>query len=117
MDAAEQDRRGLRRRMLKSGVIAYSGRQVTLKCGIRDFSDSGARLIVEGTVAAPDTFELISEIDGIEVACQVVWRRSKEVGVKFTGPLTIMEDRKRPQIVSQSKTARPSIRRMQKVLA
>jgi PilZ domain len=103
--------------MLKSGIIAYSGRQVTLKCGIRDFSDTGARLIVEGTVPAPDTFELMSEIDGLEVACQVVWRRSKEVGVKFTGPMMILEDRKRPQVVSQSTTVRPSIRRLQKLPA
>lgn len=103
--------------MLKAGVIAYSGRHVTLKCGIRDFSESGARLLVEGSVAAPDTFDLLCDTDGLEAPCQVVWRRGQEVGVKFTSPPTRAEDRKRAQVVSQSKTVRPSIRRLQKVPA
>lgn len=99
-----------RRRVLKAGVIAYSGRHVTLRCGIRDLSESGARLHVEGSVAAPDTFELLTEIDGMEAPCQVVWRRGMEIGVKFLGAPRYGE-RRRAQVLNQAKTARPTIRR------
>ncbi len=103
-----------RRRVLKAGVIAYSGRHVTLKCGIKDLSETGARVIVEGSVAAPDTFELLTEVDGMEVPCHVVWRRGMEVGVRFVAPPRFI-DRKRPQIVCQAKTAKPTLRRQPKV--
>ena len=99
-----------RRRVLKAGVIAYSGRHVTLSCGIRDLSEGGARLIVEGSVAAPDTFELLSDSDGLEVPCLVVWRRGMEVGVRFVSPPRYV-DRKRPQVISQARTAKPTLRR------
>ena len=102
-----------RRRVLKSAVIAYSGRHVTLHCGIRDLSDGGARLVVEGSVAAPDTFELLCEIDGTIVDCQVTWRRGMEVGVRFLSPLRLSEKR-RTQVVDQwaLRSAKPTLRRL-----
>ena len=63
-----------RRRMLKSGKIAYNDRHVTIECTVRDMSATGARLRVEGSVTAPDTFELLIPLDGLEANCQVVWR-------------------------------------------
>ena len=107
-----------RRRVLKAGVIAYSGRQVTLRCSIKDLSDSGARLHVEGSIAAPDTFELLGELDGMEVACQVMWRRGMQVGVRFTEPPRFNE-KKRKQIVDQwiLTHAKPTLRRQPKVPA
>ena len=66
-----------RRRMLKSGKVAYSERHVTIECLVRDMSATGARLRVEGSVTAPDTFELLIPLDGLEANCQVVWRRSR----------------------------------------
>lgn len=104
-----------RRRTLKAGVIAYSGRHVTLHCTIRDLSDGGARLLVTGTVEAPDTFELIIEIDALEVPCAVMWRRGMEIGVKFTAPPRRRE-KKRLQVIDQwaQSTAKPTLRRQAK---
>lgn len=102
-----------RRRVLKAGVIAYSGRHVTLRCGIRDISEGGARVVVEGSVAAPDTFELLSDTDGMEVSCEVVWRRGMEIGVRFLSPPRYV-DRRRQQVVTQAKTAKPTLRRQPK---
>lgn len=107
-----------RRRVLKAGVIAYNGRHVTLECGIRDMSETGAKLNVSGSIAAPDTFELLIELDAISVPCEVVWRRGAEVGVRFTAPVQPYA-KKRQQVVDQwAKTAaKPTLRRQPKVTA
>ena len=115
LEPAETARENTRRRVLKSGVIAYSGRQVTLKCAVRDLSESGARLLVEGSIAAPDTFELLCEIDGMAVDCIVVWRRAMEIGVRFAAP-PVYTDKRRLQVVDRwsQTTAKPTLRRQPK---
>lgn len=74
-----------RRRVLKAGVIAYNARHTTLPCAVRDITQAGACIRVEGSIACPDTFELIVPIDGLEASCQVAWRKGQEVGVQFLG--------------------------------
>jgi len=106
-----EKRGGTRSRMLKGGLIAFSGRHATMPCVVRDISDGGARLQVAQGTAVPDTFELIIELDGLEVQCLVVWRKAQEVGVGF-----LEEPRhsapKRAQVVSQSgPVARATLRR------
>lgn len=115
LELDETKRRDARRRVLKAGVIAYSGRQVTLKCTIRDFCDSGARLLVEGSIAAPDTFELLCDLDGMTVDCTIVWRRGMEIGVRFSAA-PAYSDKRRMQVVDRwSKTsAKPTLRRQPK---
>lgn len=83
---------------------------------MRDLSDSGARLLLDGSIDAPDTFELIIDMDGLEADCRVVWRRGKEVGVIFVGGTRKVE-KKRTQIVQQwSGTAKPTLRRQPKAV-
>lgn len=110
--SAVNKRRSDRRKMLKGGVIAYSGRHATLPCVVRDMSDSGSRLQVSETAAIPDTFELIVELDGLEVPCEVVWREKNRVGVKFTGEPTLVAPA-RAQIVNSVSTteSKPTLRR------
>lgn len=93
-----------RRRQLKSAVIAFNGRHSTLPCSLRDISESGARLQVTST-QVPDTFELLVDLDGLEVPCAVVWRRGEYVGVKFTAP-PVRSAPKRTQVV-QALTPKP----------
>lgn len=80
---ATDKRGGNRVRMLKGGTIAFSGRHATMPCVVRDASEGGARLQVAQASAVPDTFELLVELDGLEVPCQVIWRRLNEIGVAF----------------------------------
>lgn len=68
-------RRKVRRRMLKAGIIAFNKRHSTLACTVRDLSDTGARLRVEGSMNAPDTFDLIIVLDALEAPCQVMWAK------------------------------------------
>ena len=88
-----------RRRMLKSGTIAYSERHVTVECLVRDMSATGARLKVQGSISAPDTFELLIPLDGLEANCQVVWRSDPDLAVKFLGAPRMVAV-KRTQVVN-----------------
>ncbi len=104
-------RGGTRHRMLKGGVIAFSGRHATIPCVLRDLSDGGARLQVAQGSSVPDTFELMIELDGLEVPCQVAWRKPHEIGVIFLEPPT-RGARKRMQVVGQTgPVARATLRR------
>jgi hypothetical protein len=108
---ADDARIAPRRRMLKAAKIAYNDRHVTINCMVRDISATGAKLRVEGSVTAPDTFELLIPLDGLEANCQVVWRSGTDVGVKFLGaPRTVAA--KRAQIVNPLvPAAAPTLRR------
>ena len=97
----ETPRKQLRRRTLKTGLICFNARHSTLPCVVRDISDIGARLGVSGSINAPDTFELFVELDGIWVDCEVAWRRSDQIGVRFTGPVR-KTDPARKQVLTQT---------------
>jgi len=102
-----------RRRILKAGFIAYNDRHSTLPCAVRDLSSTGARLRVNCSVAAPDTFELIIELDGLEVDCQVVWRKATDIGVRFLSAPRIVAA-KRVQVVNAIVPQTASLRRKPK---
>jgi CheY-like chemotaxis protein len=110
--AGTEERRDTRRtRMLKGGYIAFSARHATIPCVVRDISDTGAKLQVAQSSAVPDTFELIVELDGLEVPCLVVRRKMNEVGVTFLeAPHHV--NPKRAQVVGQTGPApKSSLRR------
>jgi two-component system response regulator len=113
MNQRSDDMRGaIRNRMLKGAVIAFSARHATMPCVVRDMSQGGARLQVGQGSAIPDTFELIIELDGLEVHCQVAWRKAREVGVSFLETPRISPP-KRVQVVSQTgPVAKATLRRI-----
>jgi hypothetical protein len=110
----EDQRRAPRRRVLKSGTVAYNERHTTLPCSVRDISTTGARVQVEGSICAPDTFDLLIPLDGLEASCEVVWRNGQEVGVRFiTAPRMVAP--KRVQVINALvPQQRPSLRRKPK---
>ena len=72
-----------RRRIIKGGTIAYSDRRLTIPCVVRDIAEAGAKLKVNRIEEVPDTFDLIIDLDGFESSCIVVWRKDREIGVRF----------------------------------
>lgn len=106
----DEQRRAPRRRTLKAGIAAYADRRCTVGCTVRDISATGARLKSEGSVNIPDTFVLIIELDGLEAACEVVWRRGTELGVRFVGAPRKVEP-SRQQVIGQTAPRPPSLRR------
>jgi hypothetical protein len=107
-------RQSLRRRVLKGGVVAFNDRYATLPCTVRDLSDGGARLRIEGSMTAPDTFELIIEIDGLEASCEVVSRRGNEVSVRFLSPPRMVPPRRVQVVNALAPAVPPTLRRRPK---
>jgi len=102
-----------RRRVLKGGMVATNDRHLTMNCMVRDLSDTGARVKVEGSVTLPDTFELIIALDGLEADCEVVWRSANEAGIRFLGAPRKSAAR-RVQTIHPLVPSAPSLRRKQK---
>ncbi|MET3994565.1 hypothetical protein ABID65_006229 [Bradyrhizobium sp. S3.9.2] len=70
-----------RHRVLKAGTIEFGGGAID--CTIRNFSDTGAALDVTSPVGIPERFTLVIQADGTHLACTVVWREEKRIGVRF----------------------------------
>lgn len=103
-------RRAPRKRVLKGATIAFNDRASTMPCVVRDFSDTGARLRISKGQAVPGHFDLIIEMDGIDVPCSVAWRRGDEIGVLFDATPTRSTPR-RAQVVTAIGRGEPSILR------
>ena len=82
----DEHRSNPRRRVLKSGLVAFNQRHATLSCAVRDLSDTGALLRLSEVAHVPQHFELIVELDGLEADCEVIWRRGRDIGVRFSAP-------------------------------
>jgi PilZ domain len=113
-EAQGNKRRASRRRVLKAGIITFNDRHSALPCTVRDLSDTGARLAVTASVSAPDRFDLIIELDGLEAPCEVVRRNGSDIAVRFlTVPRFVKP--KRSQVVNPLVPAQtPSLRRKPK---
>lgn len=107
-------RQAPRRRVLKGGVVAYHDRFSSLSCTVRDISATGARLRMESSIIVPDRFELIIEIDGMEVLCEVVARRGNEIAVRFVAPPRVVTPRRAQVVKAVVPTGPPTLRRKPK---
>lgn len=108
----EQDKRGApRKRILKGATIAFNNRSSTLSCAVRDISDTGARLRVLKGQAVPSRFDLLVEVDGLEVPCTVAWRRGEDIGVTFDSPPTKGRPMRMQVVTALERASAPSLRR------
>ena len=109
------NRKSPRRRVLKAGLIAFNNRHSTLQCTVRDISEGGARLLTAGSINAPDTFELLIELDGLEASCAVVARTASEIRVKFLGPVRTVPVSRVQVVQAVGSKEQPSIRRKPRI--
>lgn len=77
-------RRSARHHTFKGAQICFRGLNVAINCVVRDYSDTGARLLVESLIGIPDRFDLVRDNFPMRV-CRVIWRRAPEIGVEFLG--------------------------------
>jgi hypothetical protein len=114
-DQARPERRQTqRRRVLKGGIVAFNDHYSSLPCTVRDISDTGARLRIDGSMNAPDTFDLIIEIDGLEAPCEVVSRKGGEIAVRFVSPPRRIAPRRVQIVKALVPTKPPTLRRQPK---
>jgi PilZ domain len=79
-------RQSVRHRVLKDGKIVMLNNWSVIDCCIRDISETGARIRCSDAASVPDEFRLLIPSDNTIRNAKVVWRRSDQCGVLFTGP-------------------------------
>jgi hypothetical protein len=90
---ADERRWAQRKPGLMGALIAYHPVKPPVDCIIRDMSATGARIEIGGAWGeafnsaedVPDHVTLLMRLDKTEVDCEVVWRRTKQFGVRFRG--------------------------------
>ncbi|MEZ5818575.1 MAG: PilZ domain-containing protein [Hyphomicrobiaceae bacterium] len=78
------ERRGEeRRRIVRAAEITVPGGAPPISCVLADISQTGARLRIPAEVVVPDHFRLTVMSMSIDTLCEVRWRRTGELGVRF----------------------------------
>jgi hypothetical protein len=72
-----------RHRVLKGGRIVFNRRTSVIDCTVRNLSAGGAHLHVGDILGVPDHFTLFIDLDKTEKECEVVWRRERQLGIRF----------------------------------
>jgi PilZ domain-containing protein len=70
-----------RRRVFKSGTLAFSGGRIN--CVVRNLSSSGASLDIASPFGLPPSFMLTIETDRFKRRCRPVWLSENRMGVAF----------------------------------
>lgn len=82
-DQNELPKPSLRTRTFLKGIVYYDNRSASIDCTVRDFSDSGARIVFSTAVIVPDEIELHIPQKQLTLPARVRRREQYEVGVSF----------------------------------
>jgi PilZ domain len=87
-----KDKRNSRRRPMRHSAWLALGPNNLTVCTLSDISETGARIDVEGAKELPDQFLLFLSHNGAaRRACHVMWRKPRQVGVRFEARLTVAD--------------------------
>lgn len=70
-----------RRRVLKSGTIAFAGQ--TIDCTIRNLSTRGAALDIGQPTMLPASFKLAIAAEHMTRPCHLIWHHDRRIGIAF----------------------------------
>ncbi|MBU4542302.1 MAG: hypothetical protein KUA43_07705 [Hoeflea sp.] len=98
-EPAPADQRPPRHKVLKGAHVAFNSEFSAVPCTIRNMSETGSRIIIEGGWFIPEQFMLHVDIDGYKVECKRVWQRGSECGARFIGE-KIKTGRARQQVLT-----------------
>lgn len=79
---SEEQRRQHRNRTLKGARIVTNDGHSTFDCTVRNFSETGAKLVVASIIGIPQHFGLTMH-DGRAFRCETIWHTETEIGVRF----------------------------------
>ena len=77
-----EQRRAQRESTYKAARIGAGGR-ADLHCGVRNLSGTGACLKVDDPQEIPASFNLVFDSGEPTRQCRVVWRNTRQIGVRF----------------------------------
>jgi hypothetical protein len=79
-----QDRRqGTRDKVIFGGLAAINERGSTVDCVVRNFSDRGACVELDGATKLPDEINLAIPRKGRSFFARMIWRQANRVGLAF----------------------------------
>jgi hypothetical protein len=76
-------RQAIRQKSFLRGCVYFNKRRGSLDCLIRDYSETGARIIFSETVSVPDVVDLYIPQKEQTVHARVQWRCGDEIGLAF----------------------------------
>ena len=82
-----EQRKVLRARMVFRASIIFNNHNSSIDCLVRNFSEAGAKIIVDEYMTFPQQFELHIPQKGRSFTALVIWRSGKEVGVEFVNEM------------------------------
>jgi hypothetical protein len=77
----EERRQSPRRTVLKTGLVVLQDTSMTLRCTVRNLSDTGACIELSSTTGVPNNFEFV--LDDVHRPCRVIWRTDTRMGIAF----------------------------------
>ena len=83
---ASEERGERRQRVLLRALISFRDEFAAIPCTVKDLSETGARMVLDGPALVPERFCLHVEVGGYKVDCERVWSHGLAMGVRFTGP-------------------------------
>lgn len=82
-EAMAEQRKANRSRTVFRGSIIFNNQNSSIDCMVRNFAETGAKLIVGDVIAIPQQFQLHIPQKGRNYTAHVIWRRGDETGVEF----------------------------------
>ena len=79
-------RKSFRGRVYYGGRIAFNGRQSTMDCIVRNFSDDGAKVEFDTTRLITGEVDFTIEQKGFAFRARMIWRRGDHAGFLFRDP-------------------------------
>lgn len=79
---AEPRKRQRVRTMLGAQII-FNNRNSTIDCQVRNMTDDGAKIVVDGHMTFPQRFEFHVPQKGRSYQAKVIWRQDNETGLEF----------------------------------
>jgi hypothetical protein len=76
-------RQSTRARVIYGAVIAYNGRQSTVDCVVRNFSEDGAKVEFDNSAQLPDAVDLLITKKNRAFIAKITWRHANEAGLAF----------------------------------
>jgi len=79
--ASGEKRRAARRNIKRSARISFDRQDMI--CTVSNVSATGAAIEAANLAEIPDSFKLVLEMETAARRCAVVWRKQKQIGVRF----------------------------------
>jgi hypothetical protein len=78
--------------VLLGGKVVYDNGDLSYDCVIRDLTDDGARIKLEGDVPLPKKIYLIDYKKGVAHVAELAWSTPPSHGVKFTRSMDLRDE-------------------------